>query len=99
MAHANSGTPLIELRDISIPGDGTTTTDPLTIALFPGEVVGLAAPDGTGRSKLERDAEKWLPVFHTNHATTRNPELDDVSIKHHQAPGMILSGKPPAKAA
>ena len=34
---------------------------------------------------LERDEEKWLPVFLINHATTKNPEHDDVSIKHHHA--------------
>ena len=34
---------------------------------------------------IERDEEKWNPVFRENHATTRNPERDDVSIKHHPA--------------
>ena len=34
---------------------------------------------------LERDEEKWLPVFLINHATTKTPEHDDVSIKHHHA--------------
>ena len=30
------------------------------------------------RAFLERDEEKWLPVFLETHATTRNPERDAV---------------------
>ena len=29
------------------------------------------------RAFLERDEEKWLPVFLETHATTRNPERDE----------------------
>jgi hypothetical protein len=32
---------------------------------------------------LERDAEKWTPVFRIDRATTKNRDRDDVSIKHH----------------
>ena len=34
---------------------------------------------------LERDEEKWNPVFLANHAIPEKPEQDDVSIKHHPA--------------
>ena len=40
---------------------------------------------------LERDEEKWNPVFLVNHATTEKLEQDDVSIKHHLA----LVAQPP----
>ena len=40
-----------------------------------------------GEIILERDEEKWHPVFPTNHATSKIPEQDDVSIKHHPALG------------
>ncbi len=36
-------------------------------------------------SRLERDEEKWNPVFLINHATPEKREHDDVSIKHHHA--------------
>lgn len=40
----------------------------------------------TGRnSRLERDAEKWNPVFRANHASTKKLEQDDFSTKHHPA--------------
>ncbi len=51
----------------------------------------------------ERDGEKWLPVFLVNHAIPEKLARDDVSIKHHPAPGahkythghaLILSGPP-----
>ena len=35
--------------------------------------------------RLERDEEKWNPVFLANHATTEKLEHDEVSIKHHHA--------------
>ena len=34
---------------------------------------------------LERDEERWNPVFLANHATTEKSEQDEVSIKHHPA--------------
>ena len=34
---------------------------------------------------LERDAEKWTPVFRVNHATTEKSARDDVPLKHHPA--------------
>ena len=37
------------------------------------------------QARLERDDKKWVPVFVINHATTRNPERDDVSFKRHHA--------------
>ena len=43
---------------------------------------------------LKRDEEKWSPVFRETHATTRNPERDDVSIKHHPALVRALRGLP-----
>jgi len=40
---------------------------------------------------LERDEEKWTPVFRVNHATTGNRDQDDVSIERHPDLGRIGS--------
>ena len=42
-------------------------------------------PGGTLSTIIERDEEKWNPVFLANHATTEKLEHDEVSIKHHHA--------------
>jgi hypothetical protein len=39
----------------------------------------------------KRDAEKWPPVFRVTHATTKNRDRDDVSIKLHPD---LRAGKP-----
>ncbi len=40
---------------------------------------------------LERDAEKWRPVFLNNHPTTNDLEPDDIATKHHP----VLAPLPP----
>ena len=52
MALANKGTPLVELRDISISFGGIKAVDHVTINLYPGEVVGLLGHNGAGKSTL-----------------------------------------------
>jgi D-xylose transport system ATP-binding protein len=47
-----SGTPLVELRDISIAFGGIKAVDRVTVDLFPGEVVGLLGHNGAGKSTL-----------------------------------------------
>lgn len=47
-----SGTPLVELRDISIAFGGIKAVDHVTVDLFPGEVVGLLGHNGAGKSTL-----------------------------------------------
>ena len=47
-----SGTPLVEMRDISISFGGIKAVDHVSIDLFPGEVVGLLGPNGAGKSTL-----------------------------------------------
>jgi hypothetical protein len=37
--------------------------------------------------ELERDEEKWLPVFLINYAIPHKLKLDGVSFKHHPATG------------
>ena len=49
---ANTGTPLVELRDISIAFGGIKAVDHVTIDLHPGEVVGLLGHNGAGKSTL-----------------------------------------------
>ncbi len=47
-----TGTPLVELRNISIAFGGVKAVDHVTIDLFPGEVVGLLGHNGAGKSTL-----------------------------------------------
>ncbi len=49
---ANSGTPLVELKDISIAFGGIKAVDHVSIDLHPGEVVGLLGHNGAGKSTL-----------------------------------------------
>lgn len=46
------GTPLVEMRDISIAFGGIKAVDHVTIDLYPGEVVGLLGHNGAGKSTL-----------------------------------------------
>lgn len=52
MGMANSGTPLVELRDISISFGGIKAVDHVSVDLYPGEVVGLLGHNGAGKSTL-----------------------------------------------
>lgn len=47
-----TGTPLVELRDISIAFGGIKAVDHVSVDLFPGEVVGLLGHNGAGKSTL-----------------------------------------------
>ena len=47
-----SGTPLVEMRDISISFGGVRAVDGVSIDLWPGEVVGLLGHNGAGKSTL-----------------------------------------------
>ncbi len=49
---ANKGTPLVEMRDISISFGGIKAVDHVTVDLYPGEVVGLLGHNGAGKSTL-----------------------------------------------
>ena len=46
------GTPLIEMRDISIAFGGIKAVDHASVDLYPGEVVGLLGHNGAGKSTL-----------------------------------------------
>jgi D-xylose transport system ATP-binding protein len=48
----NTGTPLVELKDISIAFGGIKAVDQVSIDLYPGEVVGLLGHNGAGKSTL-----------------------------------------------
>ncbi|MFZ1468204.1 MAG: ATP-binding cassette domain-containing protein [Paracoccaceae bacterium] len=48
----STGTPLVEMRDISIAFGGIKAVDHVTIDLHPGEVVGLLGHNGAGKSTL-----------------------------------------------
>jgi len=47
-----TGTPLVELRDMSISFGGIKAVDHVTVDLYPGEVVGLLGHNGAGKSTL-----------------------------------------------
>jgi len=49
---SNTGTPLVELRDISIAFGGIKAVDHVSVDLHPGEVVGLLGHNGAGKSTL-----------------------------------------------
>ena len=49
---ARTGTPLVEMRDISISFGGIRAVDRVSIDLAPGEVVGLLGHNGAGKSTL-----------------------------------------------
>jgi len=49
---SDRGTPLVELRDISIAFGGIKAVDHVTVDLYPGEVVGLLGHNGAGKSTL-----------------------------------------------
>jgi D-xylose transport system ATP-binding protein len=49
---SNTGTPLVELRDISIAFGGIKAVDHVSVDLYPGEVVGLLGHNGAGKSTL-----------------------------------------------
>ena len=48
----NKGTPLVELKDISISFGGIKAVDKVSVDLHPGEVVGLLGHNGAGKSTL-----------------------------------------------
>ena len=50
MTPSKTGTPLVELRDISIAFGGIKAVDHVTVDLYPGEVVGLLGHNGAGKS-------------------------------------------------
>jgi D-xylose transport system ATP-binding protein len=47
-----TGTPLVEMRDISIAFGGVKAVDHASVSLYPGEVVGLLGHNGAGKSTL-----------------------------------------------
>ena len=49
---SHSGTPLVELRDISIAFGGIKAVDHVTVDVYPGEVMGLLGHNGAGKSTL-----------------------------------------------
>ncbi len=47
-----TGTPLVEMRDVSIAFGGVQAVDGVSLSLWPGEVVGLLGHNGAGKSTL-----------------------------------------------
>ncbi|MCB2127741.1 MAG: sugar ABC transporter ATP-binding protein [Rhodobacteraceae bacterium] len=73
------GTPLVEMRDISIAFGGIKAVDHVTIDLYPGEVVGLLGHNGAGKSTLIKclsgayQADSGSIIINGEEATIENP--------------------------
>ncbi|MBE0552512.1 MAG: sugar ABC transporter ATP-binding protein [Rhodobacteraceae bacterium] len=73
------GTPLVEMRDISISFGGIKAVDHVSIDLYPGEVVGLLGHNGAGKSTLIKclsgayQADAGEIFINGDKATIRNP--------------------------
>ena len=52
MLKERTGTPLVDMRDISIAFGGIRAVDGVSLDLYPGEVVGLLGHNGAGKSTL-----------------------------------------------
>lgn len=52
MSTERTGTPLVEMRDISISFGGIRAVDHVSMDLYAGEVVGLLGHNGAGKSTL-----------------------------------------------
>lgn len=52
MSIDRTGTPLVEMRDISISFGGIRAVDHVSVDVYPGEVVGLLGHNGAGKSTL-----------------------------------------------
>ena len=57
----NTGTPLVELRDMQKSFGGIKAVDHVTIDLYPGEVVGVLGHNGAGKSVLLKMLSGALP--------------------------------------
>ncbi|MEO1701283.1 MAG: ATP-binding cassette domain-containing protein [Pseudomonadota bacterium] len=74
-----TGTPLVEMRDISIAFGGIKAVDHVTVDLFAGEVVGLLGHNGAGKSTLIKclsgayQADAGEIFVNGSEATIRNP--------------------------
>ena len=58
----NKGTPLVEMRDISIAFGGIKAVDHVSVDLYPGEVVGLLGHNGAGKSTLMKMLAGAYPI-------------------------------------
>jgi D-xylose transport system ATP-binding protein len=52
MSDTSKGTPMVEMKDISISFGGIKAVDHVSVDLYPGEVVGLLGHNGAGKSTL-----------------------------------------------
>lgn len=79
MSISRTGTPLVELRDISISFGGIKAVDRVTVDLYPGEVVGLLGHNGAGKSTLIKclsgayQADAGAIYINGERATITNP--------------------------
>jgi D-xylose transport system ATP-binding protein len=75
----NRGTPLVEMRDISISFGGIKAVDHVSVDLYPGEVVGLLGHNGAGKSTLIKclsgayQADSGAIFINGEKAEIRNP--------------------------
>lgn len=75
----NTGTPLVELKDISISFGGIKAVDRVSVDLYPGEVVGLLGHNGAGKSTLIKclsgayKAESGKVFINGNNVVINNP--------------------------
>lgn len=79
MNASRTGTPLVEMRNISISFGGIKAVDHVTVDLYPGEVVGLLGHNGAGKSTLIKclsgayQADAGAIYINGEQATITNP--------------------------
>ena len=76
---ARSGTPLVEMRNISKRFGGVQAVDDVSVDLWPGEVVGLLGHNGAGKSTL-------IKILAGAHEHTSGKFVVD-GVSHPLAPG------------
>ena len=73
MPDAARGTPLVEMRDISIAFGGIKAVDHASIDLYPGEVSGLLGHNGAGKSTLIKRAYEFFKLRHVARSIDFDP--------------------------
>ena len=55
--------PLVSLQDVSLGYDSTPVLQGVNLAIFPGDLIGVAGPNGSGKTTLFRAILGLLPIL------------------------------------